>query len=672
MKTKSLIFLILILVIASCTKKQDPRPNIIFIMADDHARQAISAYGESNIQTPNIDRIAEEGLIFNNCFCTNAICAPSRATILTGKFNHVNGQIDNRQTFNGEQQTFPKLLQAAGYNTAIIGKWHLKSEPQGFDYWNILPGQGHYYNPDLIEMGKKKRVPGYVTDIITDISLSWINTLDKSKPFCLMLHHKAPHRSWMPRLDHINMFDTVDFRIPDNLHDDYTGRSNAAREQEMTVANHLWPVYDLKKSKFGNKEESPEAFKWENFRRMDSLQYAEWAKAYSKRKSPYDTNTTEWNYRRYQEDYLGTIAAVDENVGRILDYLDQSGLAGNTIIIYTSDQGFFLGEHGWYDKRFMYEEALGMPFLVRYPGKLMSGQTKNQLIQNVDFAPTFLEYAGLIPPEDMQGKSFKKVLEGDEKIKDEIYYHYYEYPAVHQVKRHYGIRTDRYKLIHFYYDIDEWEFYDLEEDPHEMNNLYNNPEHHNQITLMKAKLDSLRKHYQVPGIQEEIGSSVKTVDNKIKGIPLVLKYKPSEKYPGGESALNDGIINSVNVFSAGDYSSWMGFHGEDLDVSIQPPGPLFAKQMSIRFLDQTSNWIFPPKDVVLTYYTDKSNSTILENPEINVLSDTFGQKILEYIFEINNEIEILKLKAVNIGVCPDDHPGAGDKAWLFIDEIIVK
>ncbi len=466
------------------------RPNILIIMSDDHAAHAISAYGSRLNTTPQIDRIAREGMLFANCFCTNGICAPSRAVILTGRYSHLNGVRDNAVDFDGAQTTFPKLLQQAGYQTALIGKWHLKSDPTGFDYWNILPGQGEYYNPDLIEMGEERRHEGYVTDILTDLAVDFLErSRDQTRPFLLMLHHKAPHRSWQPALRHLNIYDDMDIPAPKTLFDDYSGRSRAAPEQEMSVKDHFRDAADLKMGP------PPE--------RMNEEQKEIWEKAYGPKRDAFLQEPPEgrelvlWKYRRYMEDYLGCVAAVDESVGRVLDALERSGVTDNTLVVYTSDQGFFLGDHGWYDKRFMYEESLRMPLLVRFPGSLPAGSVNDELVMNLDFGPTFLDLAGIPVPEEMQGRSFAGWLL-DEKIKDwrkAVYYHYYEYPAVHMVKRHYGIRTPQFKLIHFYYDIDAWELFDLEKDPGELMNVYENPAYTKARRELVAELLKLQERY---------------------------------------------------------------------------------------------------------------------------------------------------------------------------------
>ncbi|MGD9344525.1 MAG: sulfatase [Candidatus Aminicenantes bacterium] len=488
------------LTLIPCCQKTDAtaesRPNIIFIMADDHAAHAVSVYGSRINRTPHIDRIAIEGIRFTNCFCTNSICAPSRAVILTGTYSHLNGVRDNAVSFDGTQTTFPKILQNEGYQTAMIGKWHLKSEPTGFDYWNVLPGQGQYYNPDLIEMGEKKQHSGYVTDILTDIALDFLkNRRNPSKPFLLMLHHKAPHRNWQPAARHLDVYDDVVFPEPETLFDDYATRSRAASDQEMTLRRHMRVDQDVKMG------DPPQ--------RLDDEQRTAWETVYRPKRETFREEKPEgeafvrWIYKRYMEDYLGCIAAIDESVGRLLDYLDESGLAENTVVVYTSDQGFFLGDHGWYDKRFMYEESLRMPLVVRYPGRIEPGSVGGHIVSNLDFAPTFLDLAGAEIPAAMQGRSLRKLLSNEavDGWRRSLYYHYYEYPAVHMTKRHYGVRTERYKLMHFYYDIDAWELYDLEKDPNEINNVYDNPAYTDVVTELKAEIERLQNLY---GDSEEL------------------------------------------------------------------------------------------------------------------------------------------------------------------------
>jgi len=439
------------------------KPNIIFIMADDHASHALSCYGSRINKTPNLDRLAAEGMRFENCFCTNSICAPSRAVILTGKYSHLNGVIDNRVKFDPAQQTFPKLLRQAGYETAVIGKWHLKSTPTGFDYYNVLPGQGKYHNPTFIEMGRTSRHNGYVTDLITDFCLNWLKNRKPDRPFMLMCHHKAPHRNWQPDQKHAGLYEGVDIPEPDTFDDDYTRRT-AAQEQKMTIARDLRVPGDTKIT-------PPPKLKGRELK--------------------------SWKYQRYIKDYLRCIASIDDNVGRLLDYLDQASLTDNTVVVYTSDQGFFLGDHGWFDKRFMYEHSLKMPLVVRYPGQVKPGSVNDDIVLNLDFAPTFLDLAGLPVPADMQGASLMPLLRGraPQNWRTAMYYHYYEYPGAHSVKRHYGIRTKRFKLIHFYYDLDRWELYDLQSDPNELNNLYGTAACEPVIRALKLQLQRLRKKY---------------------------------------------------------------------------------------------------------------------------------------------------------------------------------
>lgn len=472
----------------------ESKPNILFIFTDDHASHALSCYGSKINKTPNLDRIAKEGMLFKNCFCTNSICGPSRAVILTGKHSHLNGFRQNGNTFDGSQQTFPKLLQKSGYQTAMIGKWHLRTRPTGFDYYEVLRGQGPYYNPPMIRNGKSVKHTGYTTDIITDIALDWLkNKRDQKKPFVMMYQHKAPHRNWQPGPKYLNMYDDVTIPEPDNLFDDYGGRGTAAIQQDMTIAKTL-TAFDLK---------------FTPPRNLTKEQLAKWNAAYEPKNKAFrkanlkGKELVRWKYQRYIKDYLRCIASVDDNVGRVLDYLDKTGLSKNTVVVYSSDQGFYLGDHGWFDKRFMYEESYRQPLMVRWPGVIKPGSVSDELVSNLDFAETFLDIAGVKVPGDMQGASFVPILKGKtpEDWRKSLYYHYYEFygnrRAAHMVRRHYGVRTKRYKLIHFY-NLDEWELYDLEKDPREMNSVYANTEYAKVVEELKAEVKRLQKLYKVP------------------------------------------------------------------------------------------------------------------------------------------------------------------------------
>ena len=500
----------------SRTKQTDAeRPNIIFIMSDDHAYQAISAYMDHLIETPNIDRIASEGMLFSNACVTNSICAPSRAVIFTGKHSHLNGKIDNRVPFDTTQVTFPQLLQQGGYQTAIFGKLHFGNNPKGFDQFKILPGQGSYYNPDFVTKDEGKiRVEGYTTDIITDFTLDWLKEeREPGKPFFLAFWHKAPHREWLPPERHYKEYMQKTFPEPETLFDDYEGRGSAAKEAEMNLLTHMnWAgdskIYPEVMDELG----IPETSNWDKrafegtVGRMTPEQRAAWDAVYGpmnedfKKRYPSMTEKEkmQWRYQRYMQDYLGSIAAVDDNVGRLLDYLDENGLAENTLVVYTSDQGFYLGEHGWFDKRFIYEESFKTPLLARWPGVIDPGSASDQMVQNLDFAQTILDAAGVPFPADMQGESLLPLFRGEEENwdRDAVYYHYYEYPAVHMVKRHYGIVTREYKLAHFYYDVDEWELYDRHKDPQEMLNVYDDPAYVDIVKDLKTKLAELRVKYK--------------------------------------------------------------------------------------------------------------------------------------------------------------------------------
>ncbi|MEZ6114443.1 MAG: sulfatase [Pirellulaceae bacterium] len=473
---------------------ESSRPNIVFIFADDHTTQAVSAYGEKRhlIDTPNLDRIAKEGMRFDRCLVTNSICGPSRATILTGKYSHMNGFYNNSNSrFDSSQTTFPKLLKAAGYTTAIVGKWHLVSDPVGFDHWHILPGQGFYYNPPMIRNGQRVQHTGYVSDIITDLTIDWLENRDKSKPFMLMTQHKAPHREWEPALRHLGWDNDRKYPEPDTLFDDYDGRSKAVSDHDMGI-DRTMTDRDMKLV-------AP--------RQLNDEQRKVWDAYYEPRNKAYreanlkGEDLVRWRYQRYMHDYLGCIKGVDENVGRLLDYLDKEGLSENTIVIYTSDQGFYLGEHGWFDKRWIFEESLRSPMMVRWPGVTKPGSENNRIVSLIDFASTFLDVAGVEAPAEMQGRSIVPLLKGETPAdwRTSLYYHYYEYPVPHRVRPHYGVITDRYKLVHYYKpDVDDWELLDLEKDPQETKSFYNDPAYKDVVKDLKAELERLKKQYQVP------------------------------------------------------------------------------------------------------------------------------------------------------------------------------
>lgn len=457
------------------------QPNILFFMSDDHAAHAMSCYGSKINQTPNIDRIAEEGMRFDNCFCTNSICTPSRASVLTGLYNHLNGVRTLQDHFDGRQPTFPKMLQANGYQTALIGKWHLghggHSDPTGFDYWNILPGQGDYHDPKMIKMGEEQQREGYVTDIISDDSIQWIQKRDKERPFLLMCHHKAPHRWWEPDEKHAKLYEDQIIPEPDTFNDTYDNRAMAAAAAWMRIERDLNEV-DLK------------------VKPPEGLSKAE---------------LKSWKYQRYIKDYLRCVASVDDNVGRLLDFLDEEGLTENTIVVYTSDQGFFLGDHGWFDKRFMYEESLRMPFVVRYPKEIEAHSVSSAMALNIDFAPTFLDYADIPISNRIQGCSLRPLLKGEspESWRTAMYYRYWEHKSLpHNVYSHYGIRTEKHKLIYYYAEAlgvngakdepetPEWELFDLENDPGEMNNVYEDEAYQEICDALKQQLTELKQQVQ--------------------------------------------------------------------------------------------------------------------------------------------------------------------------------
>ena len=472
------------------------RPNIVFIFSDDHAYQAISAYGDPRklLETPNIDRIGREGMRFDRCLVTNSICGPSRATVLTGKYSHRNGFYNNSTSrFDGSQTTFPKLLQAAGYQTAVIGKWHLVTDPTGFDEWHILPGQGDYYNPPMVHNGQKVRHEGYTTDLITDFSLDWLKQRDSSKPFLLMCQHKAPHREWSPALRHLGHDNDRQYPEPETLFDDYSGRGKAESDQRMSIGKIMTPL-DVKLTTPSSLNEEQRKV-WDAYYGPRNARYAA--------APPTGQDLVRWRYQRYMHDYLGCVKAVDESVGRVLQYLDEAGLAENTIVVYSSDQGFFLGEHGWFDKRWIFEESLRAPLLIRWPQVTKAGQFNSSIVSNLDFAETFLEAAGLPVPAEMQGRSLVPLLKGQTPAdwRTSFYYDYYEYPEPHHVRPHHGVVTDRYKLVHFTADdLDAWELFDRQTDPLELKNVFNDPGYSATVSQLERELKRLRSEFAVPEI----------------------------------------------------------------------------------------------------------------------------------------------------------------------------
>jgi len=502
--------LVLISLAFSAGTAEVQRPNILFVFTDDHAYQAIGAYGSKVNRTPNIDRLATEGMLFRECYVTNSICGPSRATVQTGKYSHLNGFYRNGNRFNGGQQTFPKLLQKAGYQTAVFGKWHLETDPQGFDEWEILIGQGTYYNPTMIRNGQSIKHEGYTTEIITDLALNWLkNTRDQKKPFMLMYQHKAPHREWEPGLKYLHMYDDVTIPEPPTLFDDYSGRGTPARTQDMTIAKtmndrdlKLTPPPDL----------SPQ-------------QRAVWDAAYNPKNEEFrraeltGKDLVRWKYQRYMKDYLKCVAAVDDNLGRVLEYLDQTGLAKNTVVMYSSDQGFYLGEHGWFDKRWIYEESLRTALLVRWPGVVRPGSVNRDIVSNLDFAETFLDIAGVPVPSDMQGRSLVPLLQGStpSNWRSSFYYHYYEFPGPHSVRKHFGVVTPDFKLIRFYEpDVNEWEMYGRKSDPQELKSVYGDPKYAAARKKLEQELQRLRKELKLPA------------------------EDPQESYPGGNPGRTTG------------------------------------------------------------------------------------------------------------------------------------
>jgi arylsulfatase A-like enzyme len=513
MKNYLLRLIALIIVLVSPAQAKDQRPNILFVFSDDHAPHAIGAYNgwlKSVNPTPNIDRLARGGMLFEKSFCSNSICGPSRAVIMTGKHSHKNGFMNNGNSFDWKQQIFPKLLQKAGYQTAIYGKSHLKGQPQGFDDWAVLPGQGLYYNPDMIFPDGRKRIDGYCTDVVTDLAVEWLTKKRKDgQPFMMMVQHKAPHRNWMPALRHLHLYDDIEIPEPATLFDKWEDNAPPARHQELEIDRHMDLNYDLfvdltpdYNQPASQKRQDRSA--WHNMKRMSPAQLKQWRAAYAPKDAAFHKANlsgkalVRWKFQRYAKNYLRCVKGVDESVGRLRATLKDLGLTDNTIVIYCSDQGFYIGDHGWYDKRWMYEESLMMPFIVNWPGVTKPGSRDTHLIQNLDYAETFLDIAGAKIPADMQGASLVPLLRGQtpKDWRNSIYYHYYEYPSVHMIPRHYGIRTERYKLMHFYQFGNEWELYDLQSDPDELQNLYGKKGTGKLAANLKKQLRDLQKHYE--------------------------------------------------------------------------------------------------------------------------------------------------------------------------------
>ena len=493
------------------------QPNILFLFSDDHALRSISAYGGDLAKvapTPNIDRLAASGAIFKNSFCGNSICGPSRATILTGKHSHKNGFLRNSRTgLDQSQWTVAKALHGAGYNTAVIGKWHLISDPVGFDHWEILPGQGSYYNPVFLQMdGSKKQFTGYCTDITTDKAIDWLEQRDSQKPFFLMCQHKAPHRTFAPALRHLKSFDGITIPEPSSLFDDYANRSKTLGENEMEIDRHFHWTYDAKVRKDERKGielPGPDRYGQAEYRRMNPAQKKEWDAHFSPKNEAFlkkvdsmsHREIVQWKYQRYMKNYLGTVQAVDDSVGKMLDYLDKSGLSKNTIVLYASDQGFYLGEHGWYDKRWMFEESFKMPFVIRWPGVTKAGSRPQEMIQNIDYAPTFLEAAGVKIPAEIQGRSIAPALKGTATDwRKSLYYSYYE-KGEHNVPQHFGVRTETHKLFYLP-GTEEWQLFDLVNDPQEMKSVYGQSAYEKVQAELTSEFHRLRKHYEAPPFKE--------------------------------------------------------------------------------------------------------------------------------------------------------------------------
>lgn len=511
MNPRPLLLSLLLLAAAELPCPGADRPNIVFIFSDDHSPNAIGAYDrwlKSVNPTPRIDELAAQGMLFERSYCTNSICGPVRAVIETGKHSHLNGFRQNGDQFNWDQPTFAKLLQKGGYQTVLYGKYHLEGKPQGYDDWKVLPGQGLYYNPDFITPDGKVTIEGYCTDIVTDLAVDWLKEKrDPAKPFLLRVQHKAPHRNWMPAPRHLGIYDDVLIPEPPTLFTKHESQASPSRHQELEVDRHMDLNYDLFVDLTADFNQPPSQQRqdrsaWQNMQRMTAAQMDAWRAYYGPldkafhEANLYGEALVRWKHQRYLRNYLACVKGVDESVGRLMDTLKEMNLADNTIVIYSADQGFYLGDRGWYDKRWMYEPSLEMPLIVKWPGVTSPGSRNHDLVQNLDYAETFLEMAGVAVPDDMQGRSLVPLLKGEKpkEWRDAIYYHYFEYPSVHMVARQRGVRTDRFKLIHFY-QFGEWEFYDLDADPQELTNQYANPVYGTEVARLKERLEKLKAQY---------------------------------------------------------------------------------------------------------------------------------------------------------------------------------
>lgn len=489
MMIKKLLLLAIVLGTTFVSQAQHTKPNVVIIISDDHSYQTIGAYGSEIGRTPHIDRIAKEGMVFHNAYVNNSICGPSRATLLTGKYSHKNGFKDNETShFDFSQNLFVKDLQKVGYKTAWIGKIHLGHQLQGFNYYDILNDQGHYFNPDFISNKGTERVEGYVSDIVTDKAINWLDSIDTDQPFCLIIGHKATHRTWMPDPTDFGTYDNDEFPLPQTFYDDYSTRK-AAAVQEMSIDKDMRLGYDLKMFNSWEKMMADG-----NFKRMNDEQKKQYAAYYQPIDEQLRANElsgkalAEWKFRRYMIDYLNTAQSMDRNIGRVLDHLKDNNLEQNTIVIYLSDQGFYMGEHGWFDKRFMYQESFRTPFIIKYPSLIKKDVHTNASIVNADIAPTLLELAGIKKPKDMQGKSFVSILKSKKnEHRKQIFYHYFE-NGEHAVSPHFGVKKGRYKLIRFYKRVESWELFDLRNDPQELRNVYDDPTYQGVVKKMKKAL----------------------------------------------------------------------------------------------------------------------------------------------------------------------------------------
>lgn len=655
-----------------------PPPNIVIILADDHSTAALGCYGSELVRTPNLDALAAEGMAFDRAYSGNAICAPARATLITGLHSHAHGVMTNAESFDGSQWTLQQALRDEGYETALVGKWHLKSSPTGFDHWCVLPGQGHYYDPEWIDATGRHRSGGHVTNVTTEKAVDWLRGREGDEPFCLMVHHKAPHRNWLPAPEDLDAVKLEDIPLPETLFDDYATRSDAARQQEMSIAHHMRDREDMMLIPEDDVENSG------TLRRMDAEQRAAWFARFGPENEAFAAANLEgeelvaWKTRRYLADYLRCIAGIDRSVGTLCDTLEELELDENTLVVYISDQGFFLGEHGWYDKRFFYEPSARIPLLMRFPKGIEAGARNDTLVSNVDFAPTILDFVGAEHPGHFHGTSFVAAAQGrsngEEPAREEVYAHYLEYPGVHAVKRNYGVRTDRHKLIHYYHDIDAWELFDLELDPEELVNRYDDPDYAEVREDLTARIRGIQSRIDDDPIRYLRGLETIRLSHAAKGVAVHCETPPDSQYAvDADKVLTDGVLRGKVAASDTGFEGWLGFREEACRLSMDLGEARVLNSTRIHVLDHRGAWIHPPSGASFEVSVDGEDWTTISATRDDAVPGEDATGTAWFRGELPGT-PIRYLRAELLPVDPIDlgSPGTGNRAWIFIDEWAVQ